>query len=98
MPKQQNGQRDEYGNPEIMERPELGGQAITAVKKNEDGDVQEFKLADGTTMSYSQAITEVSNGNSKGLLVQKGNAGKDTLRSSPDAHTENNLDNLPSFS
>jgi hypothetical protein len=86
-----------YGNPDQLSYPQLNGETVTATKKNSQGDIEEFQLQSGKIVSYQDAVTAVSSGNAKGLLVQKGNDGEQILRSAPDAHKENNLDNLPNF-
>lgn len=89
--------RETYGDPNEFNYPKINGQTVTSVRKNGQGDVEEFKLQDGTTISYEEAVSHVKNKNAEGLLVQKGNQGQQILRSSPDAYQENNLDNLPTY-
>lgn len=86
-----------YGNPNELSYPQVNGEIITATKKNSQGDIEEFKLQSGKTVSYQDAVSAISDGSAKGLLVQKGNDGEMIIRSAPDAHKENNLDNLPNY-
>ncbi len=93
-----NGQYNEqYGDPSKPNHPSVNGDAIVAVKKNEQGDIRGFKLESGQILSYDEVRQAVEAGRAEGLIVQKGNAENAVIRSAPDAHKENNLDRLPVF-
>lgn len=92
-----NDGRETYGDPNVITPIQLNGQKVVSVQKNGDGDIEKFKLSDGSVLSYQEAVSCVKNGSAHGLIAQKGNQGATILRSYPDAHTENNLDNLPTF-
>lgn len=87
----------EYGNPNEYNTFSISGNEIVGVQKNSQGDIQKFKLADGTVLGYDEAVSKVQSGDSQGLIAQKGNQGQMILRSKPDAHEGNNLDSLPTF-
>jgi hypothetical protein len=89
--------RETYGNPNVLNYPTVNGITIVGVNKNGQGDVQEFKLANGQILTYADVINAAQSNTTTGLIVQEGNTGNVILRSAPDAHKENNLDNLPSF-
>jgi hypothetical protein len=86
-----------YGDPAIETKISLAGSEVVAVKKNGQGDIEKFKLADGRVISYDEAISLVKSNQSHGLILQKGNTGQAVLRSKPDASDDNNLDSLPTF-
>jgi hypothetical protein len=89
--------RETYGNPDVLSLPEVEGCFIISVEKNSQGDIEKFHLDDGTLMSYDEVCDAISKGDTKGLLLQKGNEGQRIIRSSPDSHKENNLDKLPLY-
>lgn len=90
-----NSKRDEYGNGAVA--ISLNGQQVQSVTRGEGNTIEAFHLADGTEISYDDAIQAVESGNAEGLIAQQGNKGQTILRSKPDGEDFNNLDNLPSF-
>ncbi|MBN8207275.1 DUF3892 domain-containing protein [Bacillus sp. NTK071] len=72
------------------------GMRITAVRKNDDGDLIAFQTNTGEELDYKQALEAAKNGTLSGVDVfQK--YGRDIIRSEPDGTKENNLDHLPEF-
>lgn len=90
--------RDPYGNGQVKSDV-LAGQSVVAVRKNENGAITAFKLADGTVMQYEQAVEYLKQNPSgfDNLILQQGNQGDLIIRSKPDGDPTNNLDNLPTF-
>lgn len=70
---------------------------IVQVKKNEDGDITDVKLADGSQISIKQAIDMARNNQIEGVILGKARNGRETLRSQPNNTPEDNLSNLPTF-
>ncbi|WP_377889503.1 DUF3892 domain-containing protein [Alkalihalobacillus sp. R86527] len=69
---------------------------ISAVRKNEDGDLIAFKTNTGEELDYLQALEAAKNGKLSGVdIFQK--YGRDIIRSEPDGIKENNFDHLPEF-
>ena len=69
---------------------------ITAVRKNDDGDLIAFKTNTGEELDYLQAFEAAKSGKLSGVDVfQK--YGRDIIRSEPDGTKENNFDNFPEF-
>lgn len=83
---------------EDQDPPEIksGQEQITAVRKNEDGDIIAFKTASGRELDYLTALDEAKAGKLAHVDVFH-KYGRDIIRSEPDGITENNLDNLDSF-
>ena len=76
--------------------PEANSIHITAVRKNEDGDLIAFKTNTGEELDYVQALDAAKNGQLSGVDVfQK--YGREIIRSEPDGTKENNFDHLPEF-
>lgn len=75
--------------------PKVDGKAIVAVSKNGQGDIQAFRLEDGTILDYYQMLS--GQHMLEGLRVQENREGELIIRSVPDGFTDNNLDNLPTF-
>ncbi len=72
------------------------GMRITAVRKNDDGDLIAFQTNTGEELDYLQALEAAKNGSLSGIDVfQK--YGREIIRSEPDGLKENNLDYLPEF-
>lgn len=72
-------------------------ESIQAVRKNGDGDINEFQTSSGRVLSYEQALQEVRNGAIQGVNVFKGRDGEFYIRGDADGDPSNNLDNLPTF-
>ncbi|TKD71843.1 DUF3892 domain-containing protein [Pseudalkalibacillus hwajinpoensis] len=81
---------------EIKPLENTDGMRITAVRKNDDGDLIAFQTNTGEELDYLQALEAANNGTLAGVDVfQK--YGRDIIRSEPDSTKENNLDHLPEF-
>ncbi|MCD8510426.1 MAG: DUF3892 domain-containing protein [Bacillus sp. (in: Bacteria)] len=70
---------------------------ITAVRKNNEGDIVELQLSSGQVVDYKQAQQMAKNGEIEHVNVFRGRDGDEHLRSDADGIEENNLDNLPTF-
>ncbi len=70
---------------------------ITAVKKDENGTIQQYKLDNGTTVDVNQAIQMVKNNEIENCNVFTTKSGSEAIRSNNDGDPSNNLDNLPTF-
>lgn len=85
--------RDPYGNG--VKTIELMGQSIVARKVDPDSSgIRALILEDGTEVDIESAMAAVRDGESKGLIVQKGPFGM-ILKTSPDGAQGNNLRDLP---
>jgi hypothetical protein len=83
-------------SPDYYRRlPKVGGKAIVAVRKNGRGNIEAFKLEDGTILDYYQMLK--SEHMLEGLRIQPNREGELIVRSVPDGYSDNNLDNLPNF-
>lgn len=67
---------------------------IVKVRKNDDGDITNVMLEDGTVYTIEEAI---KNGQIQGVDVVRSKSGSEYIRSLPDGNPDNNLDNLPTF-
>lgn len=70
---------------------------ITAVKKDEKGTIQQYKLDNGTTVDINKAIQMVKNNEIENCNVFTTRNGSESIRSNNDGDPSNNLDNLPTF-
>ncbi|MBU9714237.1 DUF3892 domain-containing protein [Evansella tamaricis] len=70
---------------------------ITAVRKNNEGDIVELQLSSGEVVDYKQAQQMAKTGDIEHVNVFTGRDGEEHLRSDADGIKENNLDNLPTF-
>ncbi|MFA9556298.1 DUF3892 domain-containing protein [Evansella sp. AB-rgal1] len=72
-------------------------ETVTAVRKNNEGDIVELQLSSGQVVDYKQAQQMAKNGEIEHVNVFRGRDGEEHLRSDADGIEQNNLDNLPSF-
>ena len=70
---------------------------ITAVRKDENGNIQQYQLDNGTTVDVNQAIQMVKNKEIENCNVFTTRNGSEAIRSNNDGDPSNNLDNLPTF-
>ena len=70
---------------------------IVAVKKDNKGVIQEYKLDNNKTVGVEQAVQMVKSGKIEGCNVFTTRSGSEAIRSNNDGDTSNNLDNLPRF-
>lgn len=70
---------------------------IMAVRKDENGTIQQYKLDDNRTVNVSEAIQMVKNKEIENCNVFTTRNGSEAIRSNNDGDPSNNLDNLPSF-
>ena len=70
---------------------------ITAVRKDENGTIQQYKLDNGSTIDVNQAIQMVKNNEIENCNVFTTRNGSEAIRSNNDGDPSNNLDNLPTF-
>ena len=70
---------------------------ITQVKKNQDGDITDVRLDNGSQVTIGQAIDMAKANEIQGVIVGKARGGRETLRSQPNNTPADNLDNLPTF-
>ncbi|MBB6445314.1 DUF3892 domain-containing protein [Bacillus benzoevorans] len=73
-----------------------GKEKITAVRKNDEGDIIAFKTESGKELDYVTALQEAKAGKLAHVDVFH-KYGRDIIRSEPDGIKDNNLDNLPDF-
>lgn len=77
--------------------PKVFNRAIVGVRKDGRGNIEAFRLEDGTTLNYAQMMNAVNQDAVSGLRIQANREGELIIRSVPDGFTDNNLDNLPQF-
>lgn len=70
---------------------------ITQVKKNQEGDITDVKLDNGSQATIQQAIDMAKNNQIEGVMVGKARNGRETLKSQPNNTPDDNLTNLPTF-
>lgn len=70
---------------------------IKAVRKDENGTIQQYQLDNGTTVDVNQAIQMVKNKEIENCNVFTTRNGSEAIRSNNDGDPSNNLDNLPTF-
>lgn len=89
-------QSKEQANLEVTITDNTGKDTITAVKKNDDGDIIAFRMESGRELDYVAALHEAKEGKIAHVDVFH-KYGRDIIRSEPDGIKENNLDHLPTF-
>lgn len=89
-------QGEQQANLESGKEVMNGKEEITAIRKNDDGDIIAFKMKTGRELDYVTALNEAKAGNIAHIDVFH-KYGRDIIRSEPDGIKENNLDNLPLF-
>jgi Protein of unknown function (DUF3892) len=70
---------------------------VTAVRKDGNGTITEYKLDNGTIINQEQAITMAETHELEGYNVGTARNGKKYIRSNADGDESNNLDQLPMF-
>ena len=70
---------------------------IVAVKRNSDGDNEQFKLDDGQIIDLNLAIQMCKDGQLEGFNVGTSKSGTEYIRGNADGESSNNLDNMPTF-
>ncbi len=70
---------------------------IKAVRKDENGTIQQYQLDNGTTVDVNQAIQMVESKQIENCNVFTTRNGSKAIRSNNDGDPSNNLDNLPTF-
>ncbi|KSU87808.1 hypothetical protein A2U94_11070 [Bacillus sp. VT 712] len=68
-----------------------------AVRKNDKGNLTEFKTQTGQVLSYDEAMKRVTAGEIEHVTTFIGKDGDTYIRSVPDRDETNNLDSLPTF-
>lgn len=89
-------QGEQQAISEETEEVRAGKEKISAVRKNEDGDIIAFKTESGRELDYITALTEAKAGKLAHVDVFH-KYGRDIIRSEPDGIKDNNLDQLPTF-
>lgn len=70
---------------------------IVAVKKDENGVIEQYKLDNNQIVNVSDAIEMVNNNEIENCNVFTTKNGSQAIRSNRDENKSNNLDNLPTF-
>lgn len=70
---------------------------VTAVKKDSNGVITEYKLDNGSVINQEQAIQMAETKELEGCNVGTARNGKRYIRSNADGDESNNLDQLPTF-
>ncbi|QNU68612.1 DUF3892 domain-containing protein [Ruminiclostridium herbifermentans] len=70
---------------------------IVKVKKNNEGDITDVMLQNGTIYPIKEAIMMAKENKIEGVNVGKAKNGREFLRSDPNGYESDNLDNLPTF-
>lgn len=69
---------------------------VEATKKNEDGNLVEFKLTDGRVVNHKECAELIDKGELN-LIHTVGKSGADVIRSYPNGDESDNLSELPTF-
>lgn len=75
---------------------------VVAVHKNSQGDLEKFKLNDGTILEFGEMVDAIDRGEFPELMAVYGKPSDDgyqplVIKSMPDGDPTNNLSNLPIF-
>lgn len=74
----------------------MDGLKVTAVRKDEEGNLSEFKLNDGRVVDF-YGCKDLINEGKLDLISTTGKNGVEIIRSKPDGDPSNNLSELPEF-
>lgn len=69
---------------------------VIAVRKDNEGNLSEFKLNDGTVYDFKECWDAINRGELD-LIATTGKEGVSIIRSHGDGNPDNNLSNLPTF-
>lgn len=75
---------------------EVQKREVVAVRKDENGNLSEFKLDDGTVYDFKGCWDAIGRGELD-LVATTGTEGVPIIRSQGDGNPDNNLSNLPTF-
>ena len=70
---------------------------IVAVKKDENGTIEQYKLDNNQVVNVNEAIDMVKQNQIENCNVFTTRNGSEAIRSNRDEDKSNNLDNLPTF-
>lgn len=70
---------------------------VVSVRKNADGDIVQFRFADGRVVDYREAIELAQAGQVDHANAFRGRDGAYHIRSDADGDPTNNFDNMPEF-
>lgn len=70
---------------------------IVAVKKDENGTIEQYKLDNNQVVNVNEAINMVKQNQIENCNVFTTRNGSEAIRSNRDEDKSNNLDNLPTF-
>ncbi|AQX55183.1 DUF3892 domain-containing protein [Priestia flexa] len=70
---------------------------FVAVRKDDKGNLTEFKTQSGQILNYEEAMKRVASGEIEHVTTFIGKDGDTYIRSVPDHDKTNNLDSLPTF-
>jgi hypothetical protein len=70
---------------------------IVAVKKDDNGTIEQYKLDNNQVVNVNEAIEMVKQNQIENCNVFTTKSGSEAIRSNRDEDKSNNLDNLPSF-
>lgn len=78
-----------------MDKSERPAHMITAVVKDNQGEITAYEFENGDIVSKEQAVALAKQGSIGGVSISTSKKGEEFLRSLPDGDKRNNLDNLP---
>jgi hypothetical protein len=78
-----------------MDKNERPAHMITAVVKDNQGEITAYEFENGDIVSKEQAVMLAKQGSIGGVSISTSRKGEEFLRSLPDGDKRNNLDNLP---
>ena len=74
-----------------------GTNKIIKVKKNEDGEITDVMIEDGSVIPINHAILMAKRGIMEDAVVARGKNGGEFLQIHPDSLTDHSLASLPTF-
>ena len=80
-----------------MAKKETAKERFVAVRKNEDGNLSEFKSNTGKVYDYEMAIEAIEAGKIENAQLFTGRDGKQHIRSKNDGDPSTNFSNLKEF-
>lgn len=74
----------------------ITGKRVVAIREDEDGNITNFKLEDGTVLDYSGALDLIRRNHSNGLNIHEGRGGRPIISAVRNTEPDN-LKSLPKF-
>ena len=77
-----------------MKRGVFMAERITGTIKDSNGEISQYVLSNGETLSKAEGVNRAKNGEIDGVIIAHSRKGEEYLRTKPDGKEGNKLDNM----